>query len=92
MVVANRQPGAMIMEPDEIAEAVKMAARKNTYCAIHCHGAECCDVAAKAGVRTIEHASFIHTDTLKYLNHSPALVSGAAFLDQETAASDQEAA
>lgn len=67
MVVANGQPGAMIMEPDEIAEAVKMAARKNTYCAIHCHGAECCDVAAKAGVRTIEHASFIHTDTLKYL-------------------------
>ena len=29
---------------------------------------------------------------LFYLNHSPALVSGAAFLDQETAAPDQEAA
>ena len=29
---------------------------------------------------------------LFYLNHSPALVSGAAFLDKETAAPDQEAA
>ena len=29
---------------------------------------------------------------LFYLKHSPALVSGAAFLDQETAAPDQEAA
>ena len=29
---------------------------------------------------------------LFYLNHSPALVSGAAFLDQETATPDQEAA
>lgn len=29
---------------------------------------------------------------LFYLNHSPALVSGAAFLDQETAAPNQEAA
>ena len=29
---------------------------------------------------------------LFYLNHSPALVSGAAFLDEETAAPDQEAA
>ena len=29
---------------------------------------------------------------LFYLNHSPALVSGAAFLDEETAAPDQEVA
>ena len=29
---------------------------------------------------------------LFYLNHSPALVSGAAFLDEKTAAPDQEAA
>lgn len=29
---------------------------------------------------------------LFYLNHSPALVSGASFLDQETAAPNQEAA
>ena len=29
---------------------------------------------------------------LFYLNHSPALVSGAVFLDEETAAPDQEAA
>lgn len=67
MMVKNGQPGALIMEPDEMEEAVKMAARKNTYCAIHTHGAEGCDLAAHLGVRTIEHASFITEDTLKYL-------------------------
>lgn len=67
MMVEEGQPGALIMEPDEMAEAVKITKRKNTYCAIHCHGAEACDVAAKTGVRTIEHASFIEEDTLKYL-------------------------
>lgn len=67
MMIKNGQPGALIMEPDEMAEAVKMAARKNTYCAIHAHGTETCEVAAKVGVRTIEHASFIAPETLKYL-------------------------
>jgi imidazolonepropionase-like amidohydrolase len=67
MIVKNGQPGALIMEPDEMAEAVKLTARKNTYCAIHMHGAEGCDIAAKTGVRTIEHASYIRPDTLKYL-------------------------
>lgn len=67
MVVKEGQPGKLIMEPDEMAEAVKIATRKGSYCAIHSHGTECCDVAAKAGVRTIEHASFISEDTLRYL-------------------------
>lgn len=67
MIVKNGQPGALIMEPDEMAEAVKLTARKNTYCAIHMHGAEGCDIAAKAGIRTIEHASYIREETLRYL-------------------------
>lgn len=67
MIVENGQPGALIMEPDEMQEAVRIAARKNTYCAIHMHGTEGCQIAAEAGVRTIEHASFIAPETLKYL-------------------------
>ncbi len=67
LCVPSGQPGALIMEPDEIQEAVHMAARKNTYCAIHMHGSEGCHLAAELGVRTIEHASFILPETLKYL-------------------------
>lgn len=67
MVVKEGTPGKRIMEADEMEEAVRIAAAKGSYCAIHSHGTECCDVAAKIGVRTIEHASFISEDTLKYL-------------------------
>ena len=76
MIVKDGQPGALIMEPDEMAEAVKLAARKNTYCAIHMHGAEGCDVAARVGVRTIEHASYIRKETLKYLETRKAEGNG----------------
>ncbi|MCD8075099.1 MAG: amidohydrolase family protein [Lachnospiraceae bacterium] len=67
MMHKDGQPGALIMEPDEMEEAVKMAERKHTYCAIHMHGTEGCDIAAHAGVRTIEHASYISEETLRYL-------------------------
>lgn len=72
MCVAEGEPGALIMQQDEMEEAVKMAAMKNTYCAIHMHGTEGCELAAKVGVRTIEHASFISKDTLKYLESRKA--------------------
>ncbi len=67
MCVAEGKPGALIMQQDEMEEAVKTASMKNTYCAIHMHGTEGCELAAKVGVRTIEHASFISQKTLKYL-------------------------
>ena len=60
-------PGSQIMAVDEMEAAVEVATRKNTYCAIHCHGGEACENAARVGVRTIEHATFIEPETLKYL-------------------------
>lgn len=72
MMVMNGKPGALIMEEDEMREAVKITGRKNTYCAIHMHGTEGCELAARAGVRTIEHASFISEHTLKYLETKKA--------------------
>ena len=68
MMVEGAQPGNRIMETDEMEAAVKAAAMKSTYCAIHMHGAEGCDTAARVGIRTIEHASFITEDTLRYLD------------------------
>ena len=67
LAVAGAQPNSIMMNPDEIREAVMIADQQQSYCAIHCHGAYACDVSAKLGVRTIEHASFIQEDTIKYL-------------------------
>jgi len=61
MMSHGSEPGMRIMEADEILEAVKIAASKNSYCAIHAHGADAIDVAVHCGVRTVEHASFIAT-------------------------------
>ena len=68
MMGAGSQPGMRIMEQDEILEAVKITASKNSYCAIHAHGAEAIDLAVRCGVRTVEHASFIADSTLQYMD------------------------
>jgi imidazolonepropionase-like amidohydrolase len=65
---AGSEPGLRIMEEDEIREAVKIAASKNSYCAIHSHGSEAIDLAVRCGVRTVEHASFISDKTLQYMD------------------------
>lgn len=68
MMVDDGLPGAMIMTEDEMRTAVMIAEMKQTYCAVHSHGAQSCYVAATSGIRTIEHASFIEADTLRYLD------------------------
>lgn len=59
MMVEGAEPGTMILEEDEMREAVRIAERKGSYVAIHMHGAIGCEAAVRAGIRTIEHASFI---------------------------------
>lgn len=68
MLCPGSVPGARIMMADEIAAAVNVAKLKQTYTAIHCHGAECIDLAVENGVRCIEHATFITEDTLKKMD------------------------
>lgn len=68
MICPGSIPGARIMMADEIREAVEIAKIKQTYAAIHCHGAECIDLAVENGVRTIEHATFIEEETLKKMD------------------------
>lgn len=67
MMAVGSEPGLRILEEDEIKEAVKMAKRKQSYVAIHAHGAEAIDTAVKCGVRTVEHASLISNDTVQYM-------------------------
>lgn len=68
MICPGSVPGARIMMADEIREAVAVAKVKQSYAAIHCHGAECIDLAVENGVRTIEHATFIEEETLKKMD------------------------
>lgn len=74
MMAVGSEPGLRIMEADEIAEASRMAARKNSYVAIHAHGAEAIDVAVRNGVRTVEHASLIADETVQYIKGQPATI------------------
>ena len=68
MLCPGSVPGARIMMEDEIIAATEIAKLKQTYTAIHCHGAECIDMAVENGVRCIEHATFITEDTLKKMD------------------------
>ena len=64
------EAGLPIIEPDEIREAVQVAKRYSMYVSIHAHGAEAIDNAVKSGVHTVEHASLITEETLKYIDEN----------------------
>lgn len=68
LMTAGNDPNIQNMEFDEMEEAVKTAEARGKYCAIHVHGAKAIDSAVRAGVHTIEHASFISEETLQYLD------------------------
>ena len=67
LLMASNEPGYPIIESEEIEEAVRVADLTGTYVAIHAHGATAIDMAARAGCHTIEHASMISDETIKYL-------------------------
>lgn len=64
---AGGVPGQTIITFEELEEAVNVAKLKNTYVAVHCHGTEGIKLAIKAGVRTIEHGSFIDDEGIELL-------------------------
>lgn len=68
LMTAGNDPNIKVIEDDEIEEAVKTAEARGSYCAIHAHGSETIDASVRLGVRTIEHASFISEETLKYMD------------------------
>ncbi|ATW24812.1 metal-dependent hydrolase family protein [Candidatus Formimonas warabiya] len=60
-------PGETIASFEELAMAVNVAKMKNSYVAAHCHGVEGIKLAIRAGVRTVEHASFIDEQGISLL-------------------------
>lgn len=70
MHAPGRETGIPIIEPEEIRAAVRVAQNYNTYVAIHCHGARAIDNAVRAGVHTVEHASMISEETLRYIEEN----------------------
>lgn len=83
-------PGQQIMTFEEIKAAVDVATMKNTYVCAHCHGAESIKVAIKAGVKTIEHGTFIDDEGIEMLKemrnvyHVPTGAIGLYSLEDTT--------
>ncbi|MFF2843623.1 amidohydrolase family protein [Paenarthrobacter sp. NPDC057981] len=61
------EPGMMITTEAELTALVQSATLQNSYVAAHCHGKEGIIAAARAGVRTIEHATFLDDEAIKVL-------------------------
>lgn len=57
-------PTQPIITLEELKTAVSVAANKGTYVAAHCHGKETILMAIEAGVRTIEHGSFLDDECI----------------------------
>jgi imidazolonepropionase-like amidohydrolase len=58
-------PGAMELSPEEMKAACDEAKEHGSYCIAHAHGAEGIKAAIRAGVRTIEHASYLDAEGIE---------------------------
>lgn len=87
---AGGDPGAQVAEREELEAAVKAAERKNTYVAAHCHGTSAIKAAIQAGVRTVEHGTYLDDECLEMLKNSsntylvPTGAVGLHILDDES--------
>ena len=72
LLLPSNEPGYPLLEPEEIEASVLAAQRNSSYVSVHAHGKTAIDMCVRAGVHTIEHASMISEETLKYIDeHSP---------------------
>jgi imidazolonepropionase-like amidohydrolase len=58
-------PGALELSPEEMKAACDEAKEHGSYCIAHAHGAEGIKAAIRAGVRTIEHASYLDAEGIE---------------------------
>jgi imidazolonepropionase-like amidohydrolase len=61
---AGDNPNNVHFSPEELKAAVEEAARRDIPVMAHCHSNEGIKMAVKAGVRTIEHGSFIDEEAM----------------------------
>ena len=64
-------PKHPIMDYDEICGAVNAARSCGVYVAAHCHADSAIRSCIRAGVKTIEHATYLGSETLKLLMDTP---------------------
>lgn len=62
VLAPNEQPGAVQFGPEELAAAVEEANKVGKIVAAHAHGLQGIRNAVTAGVRTIEHGTYLHQD------------------------------
>jgi len=62
VLALGSEPGALELSPEEMKAACDEAKLRGSYCIAHAHGAEGIKAAIRAGVRTIEHASFLDSE------------------------------
>jgi imidazolonepropionase-like amidohydrolase len=62
VLTPDESPGAVQFGPDELAMAVAEAAKAGRPVAAHAHGIEGIRNAVAAGVRTVEHGTYLHRD------------------------------
>lgn len=61
------EPGEMVTTFEELQAVVAAAETLGTYVAAHCHGTAGIKAAIKAGVRTIEHASYMDEECVELI-------------------------
>lgn len=59
------EPGALIITPDEIRALCEAAAFCGTYVGAHCHGKQAILDCIDAGVRTIEHGTYLDDEVIE---------------------------
>ncbi len=65
VLAIGSEPGALELSPDEMKAACDEAKLRGSYCIAHAHGTEGIKAAIRAGVRTIEHASYLDAEGIE---------------------------
>lgn len=60
-------PGMMVTTPAELRAIAEAAETLGTYVAAHCHGTQGIKEAVKAGIKTIEHASYMDEESAELM-------------------------
>ena len=62
VLALGSEPGALELSPEEMQAACDEAKLRGSYCIAHAHGAEGIKAAIRAGVRTVEHSSYLDAE------------------------------
>jgi imidazolonepropionase-like amidohydrolase len=62
VLALGSEPGALELSPEEMQAACDEAKLRGSYCIAHAHGTEGIKAAIRAGVRTVEHASYLDAE------------------------------